>query len=41
MLSIEKVDHVGIRVNDPAVSIAFFERLGGETTGAPGASSIT
>ena len=28
MLDIEKVDHVGIRVRDKAISISFYERLG-------------
>ena len=28
MLGIEKVDHIGIRVSDKSVSIAFYERLG-------------
>lgn len=28
MLDIEKVDHIGIRVSDRAVSAAFYERLG-------------
>ena len=28
MLDIEKVDHIGIRVRDKGVSIAFYERLG-------------
>ncbi len=28
MLEIEKVDHVGIRVSDKEVSIAFYESLG-------------
>ncbi len=28
MLPIEKVDHVGIRVTDKAVSIAFYEKVG-------------
>ena len=31
MLNIEKVDHIGIRVSDKAVSIAFYERLGFRT----------
>ena len=31
MLGIEKVDHVGIRVSDKHVSIAFYEQLGFET----------
>ncbi len=31
MLDIEKVDHIGIRVSDRAVSIAFYERLGFRT----------
>ena len=31
MLGIEKVDHIGIRVSDKSVSIAFYERLGFET----------
>ena len=35
MLGIEKVDHIGIRVSDKAVSIAFSERLGFRTP-APG-----
>ena len=30
MLGIEKVDHIGIRVSDKSVSIAFYERLGFE-----------
>ncbi len=31
MLDIEKVDHIGIRVSDRIVSIAFYERLGFKT----------
>ena len=31
MLGIEKVDHIGIRVSDKSVSIAFYERLGFKT----------
>ena len=31
MVGIEKVDHIGIRVNDKSVSIAFYERLGFRT----------
>ncbi len=31
MLEIEKVDHIGIRVSDRSVSIAFHERLGFRT----------
>ena len=31
MLGIEKVDHIGIRVSDKSVSIAFYERLGFQT----------
>ena len=31
MLDIEKVDHIGIRVSDRSVSIAFYERLGFRT----------
>ena len=31
MLKIEKVDHIGIRVRDKAISIAFYERLGFRT----------
>lgn len=31
MLDIEKVDHVGIRVRDKGVSIAFYQRLGFRT----------
>ena len=31
MLAIEKVDHIGIRVSDKSVSIAFYERLGFRT----------
>ena len=31
MLGIEKVDHIGIRVSDKSVSIAFYERLGFRT----------
>ena len=31
MLDIKKVDHIGIRVSDRAVSIAFYERLGFRT----------
>ena len=31
MLGIEKVDHIGIRVSDKGVSIAFYEGLGFET----------
>ena len=31
MLNIEKVDHIGIRVRDKAISIAFYEQLGFRT----------
>ena len=31
MLGIEKIDHIGIRVSDKSVSIAFYERLGFQT----------
>ena len=31
MLGIEKVDHVGIRVSDKALSIEFYQGLGFET----------
>ena len=31
MLGIEKVDHIGIRVSEKSVSIAFYERLGFRT----------
>ena len=31
MLDIEKVDHIGIRVSDKTVSIAFYEKLGFQT----------
>ena len=31
MLGIEKVDHIGIRVTDKSVSIAFYEQLGFQT----------
>ena len=31
MLGIEKVDHIGMRVSDKAVTIAFYERLGFRT----------
>ena len=31
MLGIEKVNHIGIRVSDKAISIAFYERLGFQT----------
>ena len=31
MLDIEKVDHIGIRISDKSVSIAFYERLGFRT----------
>ena len=31
MLDIEKVDHIGIRISDRAVSVAFYERLGFQT----------
>ena len=31
MLGIEKVDHIGIRVSDKSVSMAFYERLGFQT----------
>lgn len=31
MLDIEKVDHIGIRVSDRAVSVAFYERPGFRT----------
>ena len=31
MLDIEKVDHIGIRVSDKAVSMAFYESLGFKT----------
>jgi lactoylglutathione lyase len=32
MLNIQKIDHVGIRINDINVSIAFYESLGFEKT---------
>ena len=31
MLDIEKVDHIGIRVSDRTVSVAFYESLGFKT----------
>ncbi len=31
MLDIEKVDHIGIRVSDKTISVAFYEGLGFET----------
>ena len=36
MLGIEKVDHIGIRVSDKSVSIAFYERLGFEVVSDTG-----
>jgi len=32
MLNIQKIDHVGIRINDVKVSIAFYESLGFQKT---------
>ena len=39
MLDIEKVDHIGIRVSDKSVSIAFYEGLGFETLSDTGFES--